>query len=170
MPEITSTNPSAIELIEQLRGPKVVFMTIEQGTVFLNKVANKIEELQGQLIWGFYETDDGSPEYTQGSEKLHELHELVTADECNGLVKTIKALRVQKVELAEHLDKTIATAADAVNRMNTNEAEIARLQKILENCATSIQRLAFEMDPPNKFTPRFVQLAVGLRQASQARR
>lgn len=307
-----TTTLSTFDLIERLRGPHAVFMTVEQGTVFLNEVADKIEELQGQLIWGFYEEEE--PEYTQGSEKLHELHELVTAEECNGLVKTIKetqervgeletentklraalanselpcvyctlskedwskcksgfpgcgraddamgcpelgsSLRVEaaetaKIELAEHLDKTIAVAADAVNRMNAAEAKVVELeetskywmneatagidgakaritwkdrakaskarvvelekerdlaiahdrqpyptaaayeavckartkwqarchdryvettclQKVLENYATSIEKLAFEMEPPNEFTPRFVQLVVSLRQA-----
>jgi hypothetical protein len=92
MVDLTTT-----DIIERLRGSSIVFMTIEQGTMFLNEVANKIEELQGQLIWGFYEEE--IPEYTQGSEKLHELHELVTAEECNGLVKTIKETRERGAEL-----------------------------------------------------------------------
>ncbi len=103
------------------------------------EACTEVEELQGQLIYSFTETNDGSPEYTQGNEKIHELHDLVTAEECNGLVKTIK----------------------------TTEAENARLRKVLENYATSTEELAFEMKPPNSFTPRFVQLAVGLRQASR---
>lgn len=75
-----------------------------------------------------------------------------------------------KVELAEHLDKTIAVAADAVNRMNAAEAKITCLREVLKDCATSIEKLAFEIPPPNKFTPQFMLLVVGLRQALQARR
>ncbi len=89
-----------------------------------------VEALQTQLIWGFYEEE--APEYTQGSEKLHELHHLVTAEECNGLVKTINELRVTTIELAEHLDKTITVAADAANRMNTAEADATCLREVLE--------------------------------------
>ena len=96
-----------------------------------------VEALQGQLIWGFYEEE--VPEYIQGSEKLHELHELVTADECNGLVKTIKTLRMQKVELAEHLDKTIAVAADAVNRMNAAEAHAVELAGALDEANNNLR-------------------------------
>ena len=37
-----------------------------------------------------------------------------------------------KIELARHLDKVIEVAADAVSRMNTAEAEVTHLRRVLE--------------------------------------
>lgn len=63
-----------------------------------NKIADaNFAEAEAKLIWGFYEGDH--PEYTQGDKKLHELHELVTAEDCNGLVKNILGLQERIVEL-----------------------------------------------------------------------
>ncbi len=48
--------------------------------------------------------------------------------------------------------------------------KVTHLRQGLETYAPSIEKLAFEMKPPNEVTPRFIQLVVGLRQALQARR
>ena len=116
-PELVDTWCTLIAAVEALRERVVKLIreqelnsicTIDRGEVqeiFERAWASedKVKTLQDQLIWGFYETDDGSPEYTQGSKKLHELHELVTADECNGLVKTIKALEEKEVKFKANL-------------------------------------------------------------------
>ena len=87
-------------------------------------VSEEIKKLKSQLISGFYE--DQFPVYTQG-EPNHELQELVTASECNGLVDKIKLLSEPVVtEEQIHNANDLAVAAyfktlDSDKLINTND-------------------------------------------------
>ncbi len=80
------------------------------------------EALRDQLVWGFYEEE--APEYTQGNEKLHELHELVTAEECNRLVRTVKALRERNHDM-DRLKATNAALAKALEWFDLHANSLA---------------------------------------------
>jgi hypothetical protein len=47
-------------------------------------------------------------------------------------------------------------------------AEIERLRTLMGAYAAQIERLAFEMQPPNPYTPQFVMLAQGMNRESRA--
>ena len=87
-------------------------------------MSEEIKKLKSQLISGFYE--DQFPVYTQG-EPNHELQELVTASECNGLVDKIKLLSEPVVtEEQIHNANDLAVAAyfkalDSGKLINTND-------------------------------------------------
>lgn len=54
-------------------------------------------------------------------------------------------------------------AQDAADTIATLEARVAELEAGLREAADRIERKAFEMPPPNPYTPEFVTIAVGLR-------
>ena len=49
-------------------------------------------------------------------------------------------------------------------RAEIAEGKYARLVEVMKKYSDAVKELAFEMDPPNKFTPQFVQLSVRIRQ------
>ncbi len=49
---------------------------------------DRIAALEEQLVWGFHMEE--WPEYCQGKAGEHEVTELVTAEDCNGLIKMLK--------------------------------------------------------------------------------
>lgn len=87
------------------------------------------EELREQLIWGFYEEE--APEYQQGGSP-HELHELVTAEECNGLVENIAALRARVVEVEGEIEQAIKWQQFYMNKADAAEASMVEMAGALE--------------------------------------
>ena len=89
-----SDDPAAIDL-DKVR--EVHFRSgPSEGSLDTLPLIAAVEALREKLIWGFYEEE--APEYQQGGSP-HELHELVTAENCTGLVNTIKELRAREVEM-----------------------------------------------------------------------
>lgn len=105
-----------------------------------------VETLRKQLVWGFYETDDGSPEYTQGNEKLHELHELVTAEECNGLVKVIKE-RITERDRLKVVNTELAILVSLVADLEPEPGLSAVALRHLQNLARDILAKTRETTP-----------------------
>ncbi len=106
-----------------------------------------VETLRGQLIWGFYEEE--APEYTQGSEKLHGLHELVTADECNGLVKTTKTLMGRVAELEVNplfLGDMRKAQRQLVEALRKTEAAEARVSELTKAVSVALKALEYYAD------------------------
>lgn len=55
------------------------------------KLQKKVIELEGRVIYGWYEEE--YPTYCTAKDELCELHEEVTVEDLNGLIKMIKGLK-----------------------------------------------------------------------------
>lgn len=88
----------------------------------------------------------------------------VSKNACNDAAETITALVAER-EYNKVCAASIADRDGWVQRAEAAEAERDTLREAMENFANAVEKLAFERPAPNEYTPRFVQVAVGVRQA-----
>ena len=69
-------------------------------------------------------------------------------------------VRLLESHLTGYRGDIMGQALDDIKRL---ERELAEAVDTIKRFADCVESLAFEMEPPNKFTPRFVQMAIEAR-------
>lgn len=69
---------------------------------------DELRAAREKIVWGFYEEE--TPQYGQGEKYAHEISSPLTADEANGMIKTITELRGKLKEKQEYLTTLLCLA------------------------------------------------------------
>jgi hypothetical protein len=92
------------------------------------RTVRQLGELRAQTVWGVHVEE--KPSFVQGDAELSELHELVTAKECQGyvdriedLTKTVGSLNVHVAALTRALEAAEKAPAPAKPRRRAPKAE-----------------------------------------------
>jgi len=92
---------------------RIVADQVKNLVVRTAKAESDLATAQEQIVWGFH--GEEVPQYTQGPKGEHEMREPITAEEANGLVKTIVNLRTE-LAVAKTNTKRLETALYCVEQ------------------------------------------------------